>query len=47
MIDRRVRSADELAVMLQLPVLGVIENRGRRRVSLPRRPPIPLLSKDA
>jgi succinoglycan biosynthesis transport protein ExoP len=43
MIDRRVRSPEDLADMLQLPVLGVIGRRNKRSLSLPRRPPIPLL----
>jgi len=30
MLDRRVRSADDLAEMMQLPVLGVIGPAGRR-----------------
>jgi len=40
MIDRRVRSATDLAEMLQMPVLGVIQSGRRRRgLYLPRRKP--------
>jgi succinoglycan biosynthesis transport protein ExoP len=42
-VDRRVRGAEDLATMLQLPVLGVIENSRKRRQLLPRQRPVPLL----
>lgn len=42
-VDRRVRGPDDLATMLQLPVLGVVENSRKRRQLLPRERPIPLL----
>jgi len=38
MLDRRIRSVDDLGEMLQVPVLGVIEDgRGRRQLGY-RRP---------
>ena len=43
LLDLRVRSAEDLAQMLQLPVLGVIENRRRGWRALPRRRPAALL----
>jgi len=47
MIDRRVRSADDLADMLPMPVLGVIEDRSHSVASLllPWRRPPALLAK--
>jgi chain length determinant protein EpsF len=42
-VDRRVRGPEDLATMLQLPVLGVIENSTKRRALLPRERPVPLL----
>lgn len=39
MIDRRVRSVDDLEEMLQMPVLAVIEPPGRRGTLFHRRPP--------
>jgi len=37
MLDRRIRSADDLAEMLQLPVLGVVQRARRpRRAALPQ-----------
>ena len=36
MVDRRVRSAEDLAEMLQLPVLAVIEPARLRRLGLRR-----------
>lgn len=43
MLDPRVRSAADLAEMLQFPVLGVIEPRRRRRLALGHRRPAALL----
>lgn len=40
MVDRRIRSAEDLAEMLQLPVLGVVQHARR-----PRRPRRPALSR--
>ncbi len=41
LINRRVRSADDLAQMLQLPVLAIIEGpRKRSRLLFWRRPPL-------
>ena len=47
MLDRRIRSADDLAEMLQLPVLSVIQGRGRIRSVAPAlpRPRAPLALK--
>jgi protein tyrosine kinase modulator len=43
MIDRRIRSPEDLALMLQLPVLGVIESTRKRTMYLPRHRSAPLL----
>ena len=42
MLDRRVRCVDDVADMLQIPVLGVVkrERRGRRRPALTHRAPL-------
>jgi succinoglycan biosynthesis transport protein ExoP len=44
MVDRRIRSPEDLAGMLELPVLGVIEHRRTRTPALPRRRSVPLLT---
>jgi chain length determinant protein EpsF len=43
MLDRRIRNAEDLAAMLDLPVLGVIEPGRKRPKALPRGRPVPLL----
>jgi len=43
LLDRRIRNAEDLAAMLDLPVLGVIESGRRRPVALARARPVPLL----
>jgi len=41
LVDRRIRNVEDLSVMLQLPVLGVIEHRKRPRpLPRPRHPPL-------
>ena len=47
MLDRRVRNAQDLAVMLDLPVLGVIESGRGRPLALPRARTVPLLRSGA
>jgi succinoglycan biosynthesis transport protein ExoP len=41
LLDRRIRSAEDLAEMLQLPVLAVIEHPRQRRLAFWRRPALP------